>query len=249
MISPKIEEFVQALGRNQGCCLKCTATDSYIGLRYYAEESSVLMVVSAGSQRSADLTPEAQQWLFDKGFRRKRMSENFEKSFKEEVVSTQFIEQMVRDIFERCFGNPPSRCDLIELPPLESDDSHVLEAMNLLSTKRDWNARKTLYRMLIDTWFVFPVDESGEPLVEDKIASWPVCATFTSYRAFFRHHPIGVTCQVVKGSELFSKLVTRKFGSLRINPGSDTRGELYFNELEMLKDAAEKLAKHYAGRR
>ena len=156
---------------------------------------------------------------------------------------------MVRDIFEQCFGNPPSRCDLIELPPLESDDSHVLEAMNLLSTKRDWNARKTLYRVLIDTWFVFPVDESGEPWVEDKIASWPVCATFTSYPAFFRHHPIGVTCKVVKGSELFSELVTRKFGSLRINPGSDTRGELYFNELEMLKDAAEKLAKHYAGRR
>ena len=249
MISPKIEKFVQVLGRNQSHCLRCTGPEAYIGLRYDAEESSVRMVVSAGSQRSADLNPESQQWLFDKGFRRKRMSDDFEKSFKEEGVSSQLIEQMVRDIFEQCFGNPPSRCDLIELPPLESDDSHVLEAMNLLSTKRDWNARKTLYRMLIETWFVFPVDESGEPLVEDKIASWPVCATFTSYAALFRHHPAGVTCKVVKGSELFSDLVTRKFGSLRINPGSDTRGELYFNELEMLKDAAEKLAKHYAGRR
>ena len=121
--------------------------------------------------------------------------------------------------------------------------------MNLLSTKRDWSARKTLYRMLIDTPFVFPVDAAGEPLVEDKIASWPVCTTFTSYAAFFRHHPAGVACKVIVGSELFSDLVDRRFGSLRINPGSDVRGELYFNELEMLKDAAEKLAKHYAGRR
>ena len=177
------------------------------------------------------------------------MSENFEKSLGEEESHVEYIDMLVAEIFHRCFAAEPKDFELIQFPVLDANEEPVLEAMNLLSTKRDWNARKTLYRMLIDTWFVFPVDESGEPLVDDKIASWPVCATFTSYAAFFRHHPTGVTCKVVKGSELFSDLVTRKFGSLRINPGSDTRGELYFNELEMLKDAAEKLAKHYAGRR
>jgi len=207
------------------------------------------MVVSAGSQRPEDLSPQSQQWLFDKGFRRKRMSDDFKKSFEEEDLSTKVIEQLVEEIYSQCFDCSVEALELIKLPTIDTDDAAVLEAMNLLSTKRDWSARKTLYRMLLDTSFVFPVDPMGAPLVEEHIASWPVCTAFTSYATLFRHHPAGVACKIIVGSELFPELVDRRFGSLRINSGSDVRGELYFNELEMLKDAAEKLAKHYADRR
>ena len=67
--------------------------------------------------------------------------------------------------------------------------------MTFLSKQRDWAARKTLYRLLLDTYFVLPITEDGTPLVEDKMGSWPVCAGFTSQDAFFLRHPKGLTPQ------------------------------------------------------
>ena len=125
MITPRIEEFIQVLGRNQSCCLKCTAPDSYIGLRYDAEQSSVRIVVSAGTQRSADLSPESQQWLLTKVFAGNECP-IISRSYSRKRAYLLDLPRTRRRDFSQCFECSIEALEFIKLPTIESDDAAVL---------------------------------------------------------------------------------------------------------------------------
>ena len=248
VIAQKLGELL-AFGEIEAIhCLSFCNANAYIAIRSDPRLSTIRIIVSANGTDSEKLSVENQQWLYDKAYRRKRASEDFEKTLAIEECIVDELAPFVEAAFTTCFGTVVEKTQLISVPVFEFDDQSVLDSMMNLSRQRDWSARKTLYRILIDTSFILPV-LAGKPQVEGKMGSWPVCAAFTSEEAFFNHHPLGTTCTHVMGKELFSDLVDGRFGSLRINPSNSICGELYFNELEMLKDAAQKISTYYEGRR
>ena len=76
------------------------------------------------------------------------------------------------------------------------------------------------------------------------MGTWPVCAVCLDQTAFIKRYPVGQYYRLVQGRELFPELVKGKYGSLRINPKSEVRGELYFNELQMIGDGIVRLNAH-----
>ena len=133
----------------------------------------------------------------------------------------------------------------LKMPHVHLENQPVIEAMRHLAKHRDWSARKTLYRLLIDASFIVPIDENDEIAVVDQMGSFPVSAAFTDQTLFITANPLGGVFGVKTGRQLFPELVTKRFGSMRINPQTEVRGELYLNELQMLVEGIARLDAHY----
>lgn len=219
-------------------------SDYYVVARTSSDGPLVHVSVSAGRQVEGRLEEGTQQWLYERKFRRQRASQDFRRTFLRSEVEPQSIETLVQDIFGEGFNRAAPTPKLICVPTITTDNQAVIEAMTHLAKARDWAARKTLYRLLIDAWFVVALDESGEFLLEDRMGTWPVCAVCLDQSAFIQRYPTGHYYRLAQGRDLFPELVDAKYGSLRINPKSEVRGELYFNELKMIGDGIVRLNAH-----
>ena len=227
--------------------LRCISERGYVVFRRDGDASNIAIQVSAGRQVDTAMGGEGQQWLYDQGFRRKRASENFSWSREIDAWSAQDYQAFVQSVFSRCFGGVDFAVTLLSLPKVYLANEMVLDAMRHLAKVRDWSARKTLYRLLIDADFLVPMNEENVPKTVDKIGSFPVCAIFTDQNLFLKATPLGHAFEVIQGKALFPILAAKRFGSMRINPGTEVRGELYLNELQTLVQGIERLAAHYSG--
>lgn len=216
----------------------------YFAARASTEGSHIHLSVSAGRQVEVRLAEGVQQWLYDQGFRRKRASQDFSQRVPKDKFDHGVALSLLNGFFSAQLGRSVPEGTLLCLPSIQLDNQRVYEAMTHLAKSRDWAARKTLYRLLIDAWFVQPIDASGGIDLEDKMGTWPVCAAFLDEEAFVQRYPCGFRYQLVQGWELFPRLVDAKYGSLRLNPKSEVRGELYFNELQMIRDGIARLKAH-----
>ena len=142
----KIRAFAKPTEHDVIRCLSYCADTDYIALRRPQGPSSIRVVVCAGRQRSEKLSVEAQQWLYDQGYRRKRASQNFEKHISNDDFEPESMETFIEQTFNTCFGQPVTASELLEFPTFESEEQPVLDAMTFLSKQRDWAARKKWYR-------------------------------------------------------------------------------------------------------
>jgi hypothetical protein len=216
----------------------------YVVARTAPDSAVVHISVSAGKQVQTRLIEQAQQWLYEKKFRRKRASQDFSMTFVRADFDPVKGMALVRGVFETALGRPMPVGRLLTVPTITIENQAVIEAMTYLAKARDWAARKTLYRLLIDAWLVVALDESGEIMLEDKMGTWPVCAVYLNQAAFIQRYPVGRLYRLVQGRDLFPELVIAKYGALRINPKNEVRGELYFNELKMIRDGIIRLDEH-----
>ena len=245
MSSEPIDDYF-AFDRSGHVCLLRSASElGYVVVRCAQGETDHEVQVSAGRQVSTPLTTEAQQWLYEQGFRRKRASENFRKRFKREDFTRAQLTDLLHSVFEHCFQQIQGTQSILVLPSLNLDEKMVVDAMRHLAKERNWAARKTLYRLLIDTEFLVPINDHNEPLEVDKMGSFPVCAVFTSMPRLLKAYPEGQQFVQRDGKSLFPELAQKRFGSMRINPRTEVGGELYLNELNMLVQGIERLAAHY----
>ena len=229
-------EDLRFLTYNDGCY--------YVVVRSASDSSLVNVSVSAGRQVEERLSETAQQWLYEQKFRRPRASQDFTRTFVRADVNPQTIADLLRGVFGQSLRRPRPEGRLLAVPTITIDNQAILDAMTYLAKSRDWAARKTLYRLLIDAWFVVALDESGGILLEDRMGTWPVCAVCLDQAAFIQRYPVGHYYRLVQGRDLFPELVEAKYGSLRINPKNEIRGELYFNELQMIRDGIIRLDEH-----
>ena len=219
--------------------------DRYVVLNYKGREGFISLKASAGRQIESPLSAEAQQMIYDAGLRRSRASDDYEKQFDADAVDIVALGQLVENIFENSFEQTCPEADYLEVPRFMAENVLVKEAMVHLVKNRDWAARKTLYRQLIDAEFAVPYSEGEEFLTIDQIASWRVAGVFLDEAALLKAYPLGQEYRRHIGRSFFPSVCEERIGAVRINPGSAPRGELYRNELEMIRQAIEKLSKHY----
>lgn len=121
----------------------------------------------------------------------------------------------------------------------ESDPTtnpRLVGAMSAVAKNRDQPSRFALYRALMASTLLVPV-EDGELRVLDELSGFDVFGCFTDPEQAQRHEPRGADLLRVRGRRLVHRLLERKAGSLLINPGGTLRGELYRAELESIAQA------------
>ena len=64
-------------------------------------------------------------------------------------------------IFKHYFQSGDYELSVLQLTAVSLNNEPIIEAMRHLAKNRDWAARKTLYRLLIDGSFLVPVDENN----------------------------------------------------------------------------------------
>lgn len=113
----------------------------------------------------------------------------------------------------------------------------LLEAIRVLSKKRDMPSRHQVYRRFLDGTFLWP--RTGDtPTAFGELSGWEVLGVFTDWDELAWHDPRGVPYDTIGGRELIKQLVERpKVGSLLINPKGRVGGELYRNELQTMRSA------------
>ena len=219
--------------------------DRYVVVHHKSREGEISVKASAGRQINASLSAEAQQVIYDAGLRRRRASDDYEKCFDAGAIDVLGLSELVEVIFEKSFEQECPEADYLEVPRFLPENPLVKEAMVHLAKNRDWAARKTLYRQLIDAEFAVPYTEGEEFLTIDQIASWRVAGVFLDEASLLKAYPLGQAYRRHQGRSFFPAVCGERIGAVRINPGSAPRGELYRNELEMIQQAIEKLSKHY----
>jgi hypothetical protein len=112
----------------------------------------------------------------------------------------------------------------------------VIEAMRGVAESRDMAARQSLYRTLLRSPLLMPMN-GDNPRIAGDLVGWDVYAAFTSWEALRRWDPRAPSFQVIKGRALFPMLLQKRCGSLLLDPGSQIGGELYRNEVEALAGA------------
>jgi hypothetical protein len=71
----------------------------------------------------------------------------------------------------------------------------------------------------------------------DRLGAFPVIAGFTDIDSLRLWQPKGWPFVAMSGARLVPLAVTRRVGSLLINPRGNVGGELYINELESIEGA------------
>ena len=122
----------------------------------------------------------------------------------------------------------------------------LIKRMRTLSLKRDWDARRALYSALLSSTMLVPIDPDvvthDEPIEVDRLGKFPVIAAFTDIDSLRLWQPRGAPYRAMAVSELVPAAVTRRVGSLLINPRGIVGGELYINELESMDGALKRRA-------
>ncbi len=125
----------------------------------------------------------------------------------------------------------------------------LIKLMRTLSLKRDWDARRALYSALLGSTMLVPIDPDAlvndgvvEPTEVDRLGKFPVIAAFTDIDSLRLWQPRGAPYKAMAVSDLVPLAVTRRVGSLLINPKGLVGGELYINELESMDGALKRRA-------
>ncbi len=109
----------------------------------------------------------------------------------------------------------------------------LVDAMQVTAERRDQESRFALYRALLAATLLVPIEE-GELCVLGDLTGLEVFGCFTDSAMSDRFEPRGQDLERLPGNRLVRRLLTRKAGSLLLNPGGIVRGELYRNEIESM---------------
>lgn len=147
-------------------------------------------------------------------------------------------------LFAQIFGveaDAPAKFDLQLGDPEPTRNPDLVRAMKALAVRRDMDARQRVYIGVMNATFLMPVNPAGltadEPLEVDRLGSFPVIAAFTEIDSLRLWQPKGWPFALVPGTRLVPLAVSRRVGSLLVNPRGNVGGELYINELESIEGA------------
>lgn len=147
-------------------------------------------------------------------------------------------------LFAQIFGveaDAPASFDLQLGDPEPTRNPDLIRAMKALAVRRDMDARQRVYVAVMNAAFLMPVNPAGrtpdEPLEVDRLGNFPVIAAFTEIDSLRLWQPKGWPFALVPGARLVPLAVSRRVGSLLINPRGNVGGELYINELESIEGA------------
>lgn len=219
-------------------------------------EPTLSVEVSAGRAlpEGVQLTAEQEQVLWDRGFRRKRASDNY--AMLETLESPQHAGGLAADALSwlaRVFDyRAEPAIDLVLGAFDPTENPAVLKMMEIQIEKRgDIAARKRLWSRLLRATLLVPLKHAASgavgigadlPLrVFGELAGAEVVAAFTDATALRAHDPRPLPYARLSGSELFPLLAARRVGSLLLNPGQGVRGELYRHEIESIAEAVQRL--------
>lgn len=200
--------------------------------------------------RAAELTPGRLGQLSARGYRERPNRNNLYRSLKvQDGAELRTFADEVMDLFARAYGVEAGEAAEFDLQLGEPEllkNPELIRLMRLLSEKRDWDTRRMLYTALLNATMLVPIDPDGasvdEPLEVDKLGKFPVIAAFTDIASLRLWNPRGANYRSQAVSDLVPRAVTRRVGSLLINPRGLVGGELYINELESLDGALKRRA-------
>ena len=145
-------------------------------------------------------------------------------------------------------GGPPTlRHRLEDRAPVENPG--LVQAMQRLGRTRTMGARITLYNRLLGARLLVLLDrrledprrqDEAQLRVVEQLAGTDVVAAFTDDDAHRLYDPRERPFVQWTGREFFPLLAARKVGSLLLNPGSGTRGELYRNEIMTISEGIQR---------
>ncbi len=205
-------------------------------------------VTNANLTTAAALTPGRLEQLKQRGFREKQHHSNLHRKHSPGTDSElrSLVDELMT-IFAKAYGvdaGDPADFDLQlgDGEPLRNPE--IVRLMRALSLRRDWDARRALYSALLNATLLVPIDPdaAGDPLEVDRLGSFPVIAGFTDIDALRMWQPRGAPYRATPLAELVPRAVTKRVGSLLINPRGLVGGELYVNELESLDGALKRRA-------
>jgi len=195
--------------------------------------------------RAAELTPGRLGQLTARGYRERPNRNNLYRSLRvQDTAELRSYADEVLELFARAYGveaGEPAEFDLQLGEPESLRNPELIRLMRLLSEKRDWDTRRALYTALLNATMLVPTDPDAgvvdEPMEVDKLGKFPVIAAFTDIASLRLWQPRGATYRSLAVADLVPRAVTRRVGSLLINPRGMVGGELYINELESLDGA------------
>lgn len=144
-------------------------------------------------------------------------------------------------LFQQVYGRPAGERlePQLHLVDQDVDNSALLDAMRELASTRAEAQRHALYRQALRATFLLPL-EGGQPRSFGDLGGWQILAVFTDLASLNHFDPRGLPYELVKGSELFPRLMKIRMGSLLINPNARVGGELFRHEVESLASAAQR---------
>ena len=216
------------------------------------EDGNLELQASAGQQLTLerDAKTAIAEVLHNWGFRQRRLSANYQITFKSDPENIKKWSSIALDALTRLFDATETNTIARAEQHPEIDNSGLLVAMKHLAKKRDWKARTGVYMKLIESELVIPLDDSHDPegplesdglLKVGSMGNMPVTAAFSTVEALDTFDPRGLDLKVISGLELFPVLSVGKFASIQINPRGDIRGELYANEIWTVTEGIKRL--------
>lgn len=196
-------------------------------------------------QGPAQLTPARERALGDRGYRERSGKNNVYRDVKASGLDA--LARLADDLvalFATVYGvseGDPAEFDL-QLGELETTrNPDLLRAMKALAIRRDMDARHRVYVAVMNGTFLVPTDPAAptadEPATVDRLGAFPVIAGFTDIDSLRLWQPKGWPFVTMSGARLVPLAVSRRVGSLLINPRGNVGGELYINELESIEGA------------
>ena len=113
----------------------------------------------------------------------------------------------------------------------EVENDRLMGAMRRVSKERTMDARQSVYRALLRSELLVPLQENGDMIQMGTLGDRPVYAVFSDWNALRHWDPRGHRYEKVKGSPYFLGLAQTEAGSVLINPQGLVGGELYRNEI------------------
>lgn len=209
--------------------------------------ASVTTYAASGRLLTGDrkLSTDAQQQLYDAGFRRRVQADPFGRS--SPLTADTDAERLAAELAtlaERLYGEQRStRVLLGDAPQIENPT--VLGAMTHLSKARSMPARFGLYSTLVRAELLLMVESGGpkwqpgaplRPVTVEQLSERPVFVVFTDWATAKRYDARGPRCTQVGGAALFPALKALRPALLRINPRGQIGGELYGHEVDTISD-------------
>lgn len=193
----------------------------------------------------ATLTPARARVLGDRGFHERNGKNNAYRDAK--PTSADALARLADDllaVFALAYGvaeGQPASFDLQLGDPDPTRNPELLKAMRMLALRRDMDARHRVYTLVMNATFLVPTDPDAitvdEPLTIDRLGRFPVFAGFTDLDSLRLWRPRGAAFARIAAARLVPLAVSRRVGSLLINPKGNIGGELYINELESIEGA------------
>ncbi|MEE2788051.1 MAG: hypothetical protein VX589_11980 [Myxococcota bacterium] len=230
-----------------------TGGHGYIVFSTQSADSPVTVQATAGRRLppGVRLSPADAGCLGDRGLRQQRASQDFRSQFDrgDDDAWTKWL-TAAPALLTTVYGATEAEIEVRTCfeKIVDLDNQSLVEAMNHLAKVRTWSARTGLYMSLVRAQLVCALADEATastdhaPLYEaGQIGDFPSFALFTDYAALDNFKPIGLRAKVVKGMDIFPRILANRVGSVLINPHGQPRGELYNNEIGIIVDGIKRL--------